>query len=165
MKALRIKRGWVYRGVFICVALLAALMFFAFIFSILWKVESRWPLDIDSLLMIDIWYGSIDITYIETHYPGVLIDVRGPEIPALKFLRLLVFYVNLNPPFRGWAVTFPMWLPFLVFIAWPFIVFVSKLSNGHTSGCCVACGYDLRGSAGSATCPECGEAIKQQVAS
>jgi hypothetical protein len=28
---------------------------------------------------------------------------------------------------------------------------------------CIACGYDLRGSTESATCPECGEEIKQQI--
>ncbi len=56
-------------------------------------------------------------------------------------------------PVKGWmgsvtTLVFPLWLPAIVFGVWPAIAFGRwGRRRWFSSGCCRACGYDLRGSA------------------
>lgn len=166
MKAGRKKRGWVYRGLCITASVLAVLMFLAWIFAEVCMLESRWPLGPNSLFMIDMLNGGAYFAYVEhNYYSHVVIDVHGPRISNLKSICSMPFGIDMNAPFGGWDLHFPLWFPFIVFLIWPVFELVKKYTVQHVTDCCTSCGYDLRGSVGSSTCPECGAAIKQQTTS
>jgi hypothetical protein len=56
-------------------------------------------------------------------------------------------------------VSVPLWLPFVLFSAYPLFVFIRhgpiRRSRRRQAGLCVKCGYDLTGNV-TGTCPECG---------
>jgi hypothetical protein len=62
-----------------------------------------------------------------------------------------------------WAVAFPYWVACLLFAVWPAIALTRAVQTRRRlmRGCCDRCGYNLRGSAGSSTCPECGTPIRK----
>ncbi len=61
-------------------------------------------------------------------------------------------------------IEFPAWFLFLLTSIWPVIAAIRWGRNRRLPGHCPACGYDLRGSKQSTTCPECGEAIPKLTA-
>ena len=56
-----------------------------------------------------------------------------------------------------WMLGVPLWIPFLLFAAYPTLAFIRgplRRYRRRKRGLCVTCGYDLRGSP--KRCPECG---------
>lgn len=58
----------------------------------------------------------------------------------------------------------PLSIVFFGFSVWLATAFCRWPRRRYPMGCCEACGYDLRGSKQSATCPACGEAIPRPAA-
>jgi hypothetical protein len=67
------------------------------------------------------------------------------------------------PGGRVWAVSLPLWMPFVVFSSYPLLTFVHHLRHRRRyrlqQGLCVTCGYDLTGNV-SGICSECGTKIE-----
>ena len=65
-----------------------------------------------------------------------------PDVPAL-------------PPVIGSRIVLvPLWFPAILFALLPAARLYRRVRPHHTSGHCLACGYDLRATSG--RCPECG---------
>ncbi len=73
------------------------------------------------------------------------------------------FYWRFYPSHRIWQIGCPLWVLFMVFAAVPVTNIVLWVKAKPNTGRCLACGYDLHGSTGSETCPECGEGIGRSV--
>ena len=101
--------------------------------------------------------GSFDVVYIDSLLP--VASMFRLEWNGWGFLldRLWTFWLYDRP--YGWVLVIPLWVPFLVLSCWPALAAVRWVRSRPRPGCCAACGYDLRGSVGSASCPECGAGI------
>jgi hypothetical protein len=66
---------------------------------------------------------------------------------------------------RELYLMFPLWLPWVLASIWPTSVVYKWFTTQSYPDCCSHCGYNLRGSACSATCPECGKAVTGSVVS
>ena len=65
---------------------------------------------------------------------------------------------SVRQTFRIWRVCCPLWVPFLIFAAYPTVALVRgplRRCRRRRKGLCVECGYDLTGNV-SGVCPECG---------
>ena len=93
---------------------------------------------------------------------------RGPGsgLRQLRDIRFLGFYLTTtegslaNTRTVRTVVNLPLWMPCLVFVAYPTLAFIRgplRRYRRRKRGLCVTCGYDLRGSP--ERCPECGEAV------
>jgi hypothetical protein len=63
-----------------------------------------------------------------------------------------------GPSTWGWSVSIPLWMPAalsLLLAVWGGTL-AKRLQRRRELGLCIACGYDRRGLAADATCPECG---------
>ncbi len=62
---------------------------------------------------------------------------------------------------RGaWVLTVPLWIPFVLFAAYPTVAFIRgplRRWRRRRKGLCIDCGYDLTGNV-SEVCSECGAA-------
>ncbi len=159
MNKVRKKRGWVYRGVLIIVSVLAIAVGGLLIVSTVVSFDARYPTSHNSYRIIFLGYGSV---YINEYYNIY------PEVPSFHIRRYgqgqsawpirWSFEWNNDPGLRQ-RIAFPLWFPFVVLVTWPAIAFIRWFTAKPLTGHCPACNYDLRGSKGSITCPECGEAI------
>ena len=157
------QHGWVYRGVLFVVTVLGVLMGVLWGISLTYNVQSWWPVNSTTTLMIDLLNGDAIITYDRTLSWKLVIAYHGPELPRLAFiLDIWSFEYKTLPVINGWVVVIPMWFPFIVLIAWPVLHIMKKWPRRIEHGQCTGCGYDLRGSQHSSTCPECGEAIERE---
>ena len=146
------KHGWVYRGS-------------------LWFITSL------AFLLHAAWLVSL-VTNTIFYYPGVVVGLSPGQ--------LAIVFANADDPYKSFQSTFtlnllniqdvfgwfkfidaggvlvnviPLW-PFVVLLhTWPIYVLLRSDPFRKVPGICRACGYDLRGSTSSATCPECGKAI------
>jgi hypothetical protein len=80
-----------------------------------------------------------------------------PSHAAYEYLTLRRHLMDGSP---GWFIAFPMWLALIV-SALPLALWWShrrRQKRRSATGCCPACGYDLR--ATPERCPECGLLVK-----
>ncbi len=159
MSRVRKKRGWVYRGALASVTALAVAVGVLWVASFMCEITLDIPLSSSAYISFDAYLGSGYVQYD---------DFIGPARSGLD-ISFLDDDETWNPTEEwsfglstvpwGWTFYSPFWAPFLALSLWPTIVFVRWIRTRPRPGCCPACGYDLRGSTGSSTCPECGEAI------
>ncbi len=89
---------------------------------------------------------------VDLHWPG--------DLPYFEFDRFSRTHQAQGWTWHGTSITFPLWLPTLLFGTWPAIALTRHLKRRYfTTGICRKCGYDLRGSP-SGICPECGRSSK-----
>lgn len=62
-------------------------------------------------------------------------------------------------------ITVPLWCLAILTPIWSIAILVRRIRTQPRTGLCAPCGYDLRGSTGSVTCPECGKAITKSAVS
>ncbi len=115
------------------------------------------PLSRDSSLLIDILHGEARVTYDSVSAPRFKVTTRpayrGKPMMQYSWMRFAQ-YQGLEPLFPV-----PLSIVFLGFSAWPIVAFCLWHRQRYPVGHCPACGYDLRGSVGSVSCPECGAGI------
>jgi len=58
------------------------------------------------------------------------------------------------------VVVIPLWMLFLLFLAYPTLAFIRRPLRRWRKGLCVRCAYDLTGNV-SGVCPECGTKIER----
>ena len=71
------------------------------------------------------------------------------------------YYTHARLGFRTTNIYIPLWLPLVLFSAYPTIAFFHSPNRRYRrrkKGLCLTCGYDLTGNV-SGICPECGERI------
>jgi len=95
----------------------------------------------------------------------------NPQIPAYTHPSVFHYEVftlahpTTGHPWSGYYARFPLWLIVCVLGIWPVWRMVSYWrARWDKTIRCIDCGYDLRGSKGSATCPECGEETSENQA-
>jgi hypothetical protein len=115
--------------------------------------------------------GTITATYTCPVYYGPpeqspTIPPKELAVPGFKYSRrLLLTGEEFEPPINVdmtlyYDLTLPLWLPFVLFAAYPTIAFVRgplRRYRRRKRGLCVKCGYDLTGNV-SGVCSECGAA-------
>jgi hypothetical protein len=69
--------------------------------------------------------------------------------------------VTLNQTSIAWEVGVPNWLVLMLALATPLLWWRRRVraNRVRAAGCCLACGYDLRGGPAGTSCPECGAPI------
>ena len=91
--------------------------------------------------------------------------VGGPR-HAEQFWFVAGVWINTvkwNSGFRYYDVHFPLWMPFVLFAAYPTIACIRgpvRRYRRRKRGLCLTCGYNLTGNV-SGVCSECGTEIKQ----
>ena len=186
MKAGRKKRGWVYRGSRMAVAALAIGVCMLWISSFIWVFEiGYYPRSSDRSHEIEISVGSI--SYYSAlpmvfNTPGYGGNNFNPYPTSKRVQSTWRFYCQhyhddlvqtyrtswwnfwLKYESQTWGFRFPLWAPLIFLSIWPVFTVIQWVRMRPRPGHCPACGYDLRGSIGSTTCPECGEAIPRPAA-
>lgn len=160
MSRARKKRSWFERVVLGVVVLLMLASGVIWGVSYFRRVSLVFPLKAASSLIVQAEDGELRLIY----------DPKKSVTP----------HITIEPTYRGasrmyWWIRaaqmnglesicpVPLWAVFVALSVWPTLVVYSWYRQRHPPGHCRACGYDLRGSKGSATCPECGEAITEKV--
>lgn len=165
MKAVRKKRGWMYRGALGTVTAIAFSIFAIWTFSVCFLTSLTLPLPAASSVHIISSRGHADIIFSRgAHTPPefhLFAQQIQPERWDWNYFNWQYFgRTGFTSPLTGlqekWRVDFCWWLPLLIFSIWPVIhATKNSLYPAYPSGHCHACGYDLRGSP-SGVCPECG---------
>jgi hypothetical protein len=113
-------------------------------------------------------FGGLDIGgsppdfYVERLSSHMLRGGQGrPKYPRANMWRFEWWRRPNTLATRGFE--FPIWILTFLLAAWPTYIVIKWFRTIPREDHCPACNYDLRGSAGSVTCPECGEAIPQPV--
>ncbi len=156
MSRLRDKHGWVYRGALIFVLMLAVLVNAGWLTSPFWKTHYYHP-----GFELEVGDGRANIAFIHLDDPhkrmdGLWITRLSRSDKRVEEIFGLPRIVDIG---GAYVYVIPLWLPMLLLYAWPLVVLFRWRPGMHPAGCCSACGYDLRGSKGSAACPECGEKV------
>ncbi len=162
MKAVRKRRGRVYRVSLATVTALMVAVGFLWITStgVIYAIE--FPLLPSRWFAIDVVDSTTRLYYVGATpiYPGFTYDYFGDSI-----------FTSINVSHMKWGrfgfgnqagmpmIEFPLWILLVALAIWPTLVAVKWIRSHPAPGCCAACGYDLRGSKQSTTCPECGEGI------
>lgn len=139
----------------------------ACLFGVLWfgsyfrYVNVICPLSPNSSLVIDILHGEARVTYDPTTPPQLKITTR----PAYRGKSMLPYSWMRFAQYQGLEPLFPvpLWIVFFGFSAWPIVAYCLWRRRRHPAGHCPVCGYNLRGSKQSTTCPECSEIIKKDT--
>jgi hypothetical protein len=157
MKAVRKKRGWVYRGAFISTCTLAVVTGGLWLAS--YGMECYLQIEVlhDLGLGFFIRNGLIDLCY--QRDPIFVGNVFWIEFYEWEFLTGNLWELHWGEFSREYNIRMPAWIPSVVLFIWPTIVAIRTLCKSPLAGLCPACGYDLRGSVGSVSCPECGAGI------
>jgi len=84
-----------------------------------------------------------------------------PGEPVMEMSgRFDFLYISFGPVK---VVTFPLWLPLLLFSIYPLVAVLRgpgrRRRHRREQGLCLECGYDLTGNE-SGVCPECGDTIE-----
>ncbi len=178
MSRMRKKRGWVYRSGLVLVSIAALAMGVIWIGSLYWRAACMIGLPNDRRFSVNLMLGTMHVkyynnlktskntygvSYIEETFM-VPTEIRHREFEWFNFdysdgvLPTSVFAL----PMRIRHVAFPLWVPLILLSIWPVFCIIDRVRFRFPPGHCRACGYDLRGSMESKTCPECGEAIHKQ---
>ena len=95
-------------------------------------------------------------------YPVDPLDIRRQTWEYGGFM--LMFACSYDDSIQMVILTFPAWLPFVVFAVYPSTAFILGPLRRHRrrkKGLCLECGYNLTGNV-SGVCPECGEPVSAQ---
>lgn len=162
MSALRKKHGWIKR------LLLAFVTVLAIITGIVWAgsyyryAVIECPVSRKSFVNFKVRSG-----YVYTTYDTVMrADFRIFTVSASRAMPVSKYWWMQTPITQGHVLIYPLplWVIFVGLAIWPVLALHAWIHRGYPLGHCPACGYDLRGSTGSATCPECGEEIPRPAA-
>ncbi len=165
MKGVRKKRGWVYRASLLCVTVSAICAGVLSLVTILWFIVAFCPLTANSGLSLVAVQGRIHVDYYPNYSKAVSVSVaRTPLKPRWLGFRWSYYQAgshgNMYPGIVRWSLEFPLWAAYALLMVWPTIATFRLIrSYPHLPDICPACGYDLRGSVGSGSCPECGAGI------
>ena len=170
MRRVRKKRGWVYR---VALGVVSSIMFAV---GILWLLSVFWTFSLYCKvtsthgISLEVVPGTARISY---HNLSDIDSFSFDARPSRNLFR--DENGSLQPvPFQWWnfdwnsydwqimQVIFPLWVPLLALAIWPLCIAIRYARSEPMKNVCAACGYDLRGSKGSATCPECGEPTPRQ---
>ena len=169
MNGARKKRGWVYRGALAVVVTALVMTILIWISSHQYYFAAGYQLTSEIGVETSVVNGGFSITI---HYAHEVTN-------HFEFDRYLAYpsYYGFHPRFRwddlggngkyGRHCEFPLWALVIVLGILPTLaasihvyVFLSRILLKNTNeGLCPTCGYDLRGSNHSSSCPECGEGI------
>lgn len=167
MSRVRKKRGWIYWGAYGCVTSFALTGIVLWMVSYVWVLRLWCPLSVGSSVECGVNSGTFSLRYytgIRYSFASHIHRLQPDDLTPYEQLEgLWHFYFwqdTLNTTWLG----FPVWCLILPLSVWPIYLCVRVIPTKPRSGQCPACGYDLRGSKGSINCPECGEAIPENVA-
>lgn len=163
MKRVRKKRGWVYRLLLINGIALVVSTGCLWVYSIFWHGGVTCPLRSDSWSGVYIHQGLMVISciYNDSGYLEVVSLHLTPAAYNEGYIDW--WWFGWESDSNGWYIGFPLWLPILLFSIWPVNNMIHWVQNVSLQpGFCADCGYDLRGSVGSAACPECGALIQKK---
>jgi ribosomal protein L40E len=162
-------------------ALLAIASVMLWVMSQYYGIRTGTPLSKpDSQIELNIYWGRVSVStsyggtpnyqhgwYAEVHYIDMRFDIEsmneaGMEMPMPEDYPVFEYlpYSFADPAGRwtwsGTSIVFPIWLPTLLFGAWPATALALHIKRRYfTKGICRKCGYDLRGSP-AGVCSECG---------
>src|SRR5690606_15521072 len=82
--------------------------------------------------------------------------ISGLDWPDANWFN---FTVVSDGTWNRWIFHFPLWILVVLPSIWPATALIQWIRGAQPTNICPACNYDLRGSVGSAACPECGVLI------
>lgn len=116
-------------------------------------------IDQDSLLLIDVSRGRVEVVYASPIAKGTIIPNHDFALAGFRWNQR-----TFQSEHRIVEVVFPCWVPIMLFSIWPVIAFVRRpyrRAARRAEGCCLNCGYNLTGlveprcaECGTATCPD-----------
>jgi len=168
MKAVRKKRGWAYRGIVATLAILAVVVGAFWVASFWYDIIFQVPMLSGGSANISFINGGITCSLGSYPFFGWFFmypkGILFMHIPDPAFLlgnktNWSMFHIVQTGIYK--FIVLPGWAPVLALLSWPVAVFARWLSAKRVfaAGLCPACGYNLRGSKQSTSCPECGEVI------
>ncbi len=158
MNQVRKKRGWIKRVLLAFVTVLAICTGFVWIGSCYRSAYIVCPVSQKSVVRLTVYVGEV---YVE--YDHVMTARLRINIGSAKSSKSKKQYWWMQAPITKGQIPIPpipFWIIMSVLAPWPMLALYSRFNRRYPPGHCPACGYDLRGSKGSATCPECGKPIR-----
>lgn len=159
MSRVRTKRGWIERVLLAFVTVLAIGTGIVWIGSCYRSAYIEVPVSQKSAVILTVYVGEVRVEYGHGANVRVRIHIGAAESSESKepywWMRAPINKGQIPIP------PIPFWMIILVLAPWPMMALYAWLTRRYPPGHCPACGYDLRGSKGSATCPECGEVISE----
>ena len=145
-------------------AIIVALTLGAVVTGVVWLASHQRPVVLHSA-DTDQW--EVGFAVVMGRCVGLCMDQTAASQLTYSRLPTPSFHVSCrrHPIAGSWlAVGFPIWLPLVLFTAYPTLAFIRGPLRRHRRrkrGLCVRCGYDLTGNV-SGVCPECGTEVKQR---
>jgi hypothetical protein len=127
---------------------------------VLWIVATFWIIDfIGQRARLDLVQGTVQVLWADVPLGGAPGFYTRPSAEVRPIWWLVLGVMGAPPGVHRIGV--PVWMFFLAAgvptaLAWRSVL---RLRRRIAAGVCARCGYDRRGLAGSARCPECGAPV------